>query len=72
MSLLMYHTVVQLGQLGLVPTVGSTHEVTRDALKTVYVVAAATGTFVHNLLGILVTAIHATVEIGRASCRERV
>ena len=57
----MYDTVVQLCQLGLVPTVGSTHEVTRDALETVNVVTAATGTFVHHLLGILVSAIHATV-----------
>lgn len=57
----MYDTVVQLCQLGLVPTVGGTHEVTRDALETVNVVAAATWTLVHNLFGILVTAIHATV-----------
>ena len=57
----MYNTVVQLCQLCLVPTVGGTHKVTRDALEAVNVVAATTGTFVHNLLGILVTAIHATV-----------
>ena len=57
----MYHTVVQLCQLGLVPAVGGTNEVTCDALEAVYVVAAAAGALVHYLLGILIAAIHAAV-----------
>ena len=53
----MYHTVVELGQLSLVPTVGCTHQITCDTLQAVYIVAAAFRTGIHILLGILITAV---------------
>ena len=57
----MYYTVIQFCQLGLVPSVGGSYQITRDALQAIYVGAAAMGTLFHFLLGILVTAIHAAV-----------
>ena len=57
----MNHTVIEFCQLGLVPAVGGTYEITGDALESVDIVATAIGTLVHYLLGIFISAIHATV-----------
>ena len=57
----MNHTVIEFCQFGLIPTVGGTYEITGDALESVDIVATAIGTLVHYLLGIFISAIHATV-----------
>ena len=55
------NTVVQFGQLGLVPSIGGPDQITCDALQAIYVGAATVWTFIHYLLGILITTVHATV-----------
>ena len=57
----MNHTVIELCQFGLIPTVGGTYEITGDALESVDIVATAIWALVHYFLGIFISAIHATV-----------
>ena len=59
----MHHTVIQFGQLGLVPTVGRPDQVTGNALQAVYMPTAAFGTHFHLRFGILVPTSHATVTV---------
>ena len=57
----MYHTVIELRKLGLVPTVGSTYQITCDTLQSIHILAAALRTNIHMLLCILVSAVHTAV-----------
>ena len=59
----MHHTVVELGELGIVPAVGGSHQITGDALQLVDGAAATLRAYFQILLSILMTAIHATVAI---------
>ena len=57
------NAVIQLCQFCLVPTLGSTYEVTCDALKFVYALVTALGTYRQLGLGILVAAVHTAVAV---------
>lgn len=59
----MNDTIVQFGQLGLVPAVGGTYEVAGDALKTVDARAAAFRAGVQVVVGVLVAAVHTAVAV---------
>ena len=59
----MNDTVVQFGQLGLVPAVGGTYEVAGDALKTVDARAATFRAGVQVVVGVLVAAVHTAVAV---------
>lgn len=43
--LLVYRSIVQFGQLGIVPPVGGAYQIAGDALQLVHVLAAAFGTY---------------------------
>ena len=59
----MDYTVVQLGQLGAVPTVGCSYKVACNALKAVDTCATALWALVQTGCGIFITTIHATVAV---------
>ena len=59
----MNDAVVQFGQLTLVPAVGSTYQITGDALQAVDMGAAAFRTFLQMIVSILITAVHAAVAV---------
>ncbi len=59
----MGYTVVELGKLATVPTVGSTYQVTGDALQLVDVVAAALRTNLQVGISILVAAVQTAVAV---------
>ena len=54
---IMNHSVVELGKLGLVPTLGGTYEIAGDALQAVEVGAVAMRAFV-DMVGRFVAAVH--------------
>ena len=64
----MRHAVIKLRKLCVVPSVGSTYQISRDALQPVDIAAAAMWAHCHLSLRILISAIHAavTVMINRA------
>ena len=57
------HAVVELGKLGIVPSVGCTYEVAGDALQLVDVRASAFGAFLKIFGSVLVAAVHAAVAV---------
>ena len=59
----MSYTVVKLSQLATVPAVGSTYEVTGDALQLVDVVASALRTNFQVGVSILVAAVETAVAV---------
>ena len=59
----MRHTVVELGEFTRVPTVSSTHEVTRDALQLIDVGTATLRAFLQMVVCILIAAVHAAVAV---------
>ena len=61
--LLVHDAVFELGELGVVPAVGCSDEVTCDALYVVDVVAVAFGALGEAFLRILISAVHAAVAV---------
>ena len=59
----MNHAIAQLGEFGVVPAVGSTHQIPRYTLQLVDIVAAALRTRGQIFGGVLVTAVHAAVAV---------
>lgn len=59
----MGYSVVELGKLAAVPTVGCTYQITGDALQLVDVVAAALRTNIEVDVSILVAAVETAVAV---------
>ena len=59
----MGYTVVKLGELCLIPTIGCADKVACDALQLVYAVATTLGAGLHRGVGILVAAVETAVSV---------
>ena len=59
----MCHTIVEFTEFAVIPAVGCTHEIARDALQLVNVGTAALRTLLQRRCGILVATVHAAVAI---------
>ena len=59
----MNYTVVELGKLAAVPTVGGSNQVTSDALELVDVMAVALGALMQILSSVLISAVQASVAV---------
>ena len=62
-SLFVHHAVAELSELSAVPSAGRSHEVSCDSLQLVNLLASAVRTFLHVLLGVLISAVHAAVAV---------
>ena len=61
--LFVYHAVVELGELCLVPTVGCSNKVSCNALQLVKMLATALGALVKLFCRVLEAAVEATVAV---------
>ncbi len=59
----MHHAVLELGELGGVPPFGRAHQIARDALQRVYMVAVAHRALGETLGGVFIAAVHAAVPV---------
>ena len=59
----MYYAIFEFGELGIVPAVGGADEIAGDTLDVVDMMAVTHGTLCQAGLGILISAVHATVTV---------
>jgi hypothetical protein len=54
---------MEFGQFSVVPSFGSTYQITGDTLELVYICSATLWTYGEVVLGIFVAAVHTTVTV---------